>query len=101
MSGLADMDPAGMWEPWTPEKGQRVRVKLSGECRGMYWPLVAGGHEPAMNGKEGRVYATWPDRSGHNYLVILDEPVAVEGFEKPLTHFQLSALEIEPLEGAA
>ena len=30
------------WEPWTPRVGDRVRVRLSGECKGSDWATGCG-----------------------------------------------------------
>lgn len=44
------------FEPWTPEDGQRVRVRLSPECpgaaSGLGWKIS---HTPEINGRVGTV----------------------------------------------
>ena len=34
------MPDTDFWQPWTPQPGQRVRVRLSGECRLHDGPLA-------------------------------------------------------------
>lgn len=98
------------YEPWHPEVGQRVRVRLSGECN---LPTRAGtpsahmqpGHDVKFDGLIGTVTdrslicdddREFLDHYGHLYEVEFDIPVLIGN-----TVFQaedLAAIEIEPID---
>lgn len=102
-----------LWEPWVPEEGQTVRVKLSGEC-----PVhTQCDYEPkpvAIDGRVGYVVADirTPGRleqtaadtvvnyligHGHWWFVRFDEPVGlVDGVLINADEF--CAAELEPVE---
>lgn len=81
---LMDMEPEAVWEPWQPEVGQRVRIRLSGECPIEYRHAEAGydrirkviepvGHNPDESGRVGTVSAVQrEERGGHYYMVDYD-----------------------------
>lgn len=88
-----------VWEPWTPTKGQRVRVLPRPEC---YYCRGDGEKEIGL---EGTVYGIWPpcspddERMGradpgcyaHRFWVKLD--AEVDGCD--ISHF--AAVELEPV----
>lgn len=96
------------WEPWIPEVGQQVRVRLSGECTATYtvdamwygdqvrhepWPI----HDvPAENGMCGQVRAVYPfDVMGsHRFEVVWQQVI---GRQYGSTY---AALELEPDNGS-
>jgi len=76
-----------IWEPVVLEEGQRVRIRLSGECNG---PRVC--HPPKQDGMTGEVTLVpdgrfspqfWKETqaNGHRYVVLFDEP-----YYEPLLH---------------
>ena len=80
------------WEPWTPEIGQRVRIRLSAECPRLraepgHKETRTAWHSHSEDGMTGRVVAPTPgvwmprmDIDGHPYLVDFDpEAVHFEG----------------------
>lgn len=92
------------WEPWQPAIGQRVRVRLSGECpaeRENEMPRHLIGHEPHVNGVTGIV--TEPNEcgcwNGHRFRVSFD--VVQHSRRYPdllfLSGSVYAALELEPL----
>ena len=94
------------FEPWHPEVGQRVRVRLSGECRAPLEPLSGGlrvgatyRHPQEFDGLSGTVIETrdkFYENSGHQYHVQLDTHVWVNGEPFWLDHF--AAIELEPID---
>lgn len=113
---LGDVDAAGLckdcpafYEPWQPKVGDRVRVRLSGECQAVciYYrragaPLhknipdgrigtVVEGH-PMIDANDARLHA----RDGHTYPVEFDDAVlAPYGF---IVGSHFAATELEPLD---
>ncbi len=94
-----------VWAPWQPKVGDRVRVRLSGECRIECLPLspqgMAGllGHPNTVNGQVGTIIAgelAYYVHRGHPYKVQFDDPFQWNGRAWPSTH--LAAVELEPLE---
>jgi hypothetical protein len=48
---------AQCWEPWTPEVGQRVRVRLSGECQ---FAEQNGGAHTVFIASNRTIICAWP-----------------------------------------
>ena len=103
----ATVDLDAPWQPWTPQVGDRVRVRLSGECRRENDPNsplsgagVLEGHTLLRHGMTGTVdrLCRHSDcvRYGHVYTVILDEPIRLGDDEYRADCF--AAAELEPLE---
>ena len=95
------------WQPWRPQFGQRVRLRLSGECERV-WPCCNAedkvvGHPEVVGGATGTVTfcpahincaSKYPD---HPYLVRLDQTVMCpHGQAIVAAHF--AALELDPLD---
>lgn len=91
-----------VYEPWTPEVGQRVRVSISPECQS-HARAMESHYIPVANGRTGTV-VTWGRYDGlqdniearypgHRYMVRLDVPLAPD---RP--RIILAAAELEPLE---
>lgn len=91
---------AQYWEPWTPEVGQRVRVRLSGECQ--FAEQNGGAHtvyiEPfSEDGVIGRaVPAVWPTalEAGHAYFVAFEDG---QGAASSGRGGWYAAMELEPI----
>jgi hypothetical protein len=104
---------AEIWEPWQPEPGRHVRVRLNGECNGAVepyrWAHDDGQHEPAEQGLTGYVVECpngiqCPCRDDpHHYVVWFDEDQTVDLSPWPDglpdgAHY--AAIELESLEAA-
>ena len=107
---------SAIWEPWVPVEGQRVRVRLSGECRATmaYWKttaddpwssdetLKAVGHDPREDGAVGEVSLDdGPDEptntfDAHRFLVYFDQPVCVTEANCAQASVFYAAAELEP-----
>jgi hypothetical protein len=78
-----------VWEPWRPEIGQRVRVRLSEECN-----LI--GHAPAEDGAVGMHIEV--GREGepdcHIYAVRFDPPLTAP--RRTIYATWYAAIELEP-----
>ena len=102
-----------VWEPWVPTRWQRVRVRLSGECRepSLYYlsdedddGIHIEGHDPADDGAVGVVGDNGghvPPRNSfeaHRFLVEFDEPTIphATGYRNWCGYF--AAAELEPIE---
>lgn len=97
------------WEPWLPQVGDRVRVRLSGECRIEH--DGEKGHPAVIDGATGVVTTLhaplclivgtclYADQ-GHGYFVDLDVPVSDLPDEPTnlLVGTHLAAIELEPLD---
>lgn len=112
---------SNIWEPWTPQIGQRVRVRLSAECLSSgvvthapvdnaalraliesggdanQWGVESEetGHPPEIDGVEGTVLAI--DRAiddGHYYRVWFDAPVR----PSECWGLDMAAIELEPVQ---
>jgi hypothetical protein len=89
-----------IWEPWRPEIGQRVRVRISAECR-EDWGRGPEGHPSWADGLTGIVVdkpycvqnANPQALARHPYSVLLDEdgPGGTYGL-------RMAAIELEPIE---
>jgi hypothetical protein len=107
MTTFADVDPNA---PWIPENarpflvGDRVRVRLSPECRGMTVVETRSSrafsgvycHAQDTDGKVGIVNRILPERSPHEHEVVIDG-----GFHYLDLHFQaddFAASELEHLD---
>lgn len=100
------MDKREFWEPWRPEIGQWVRVRLSAECNQSWFvtPIHAYGsnvlqldrHPAALDGATGEVIRVVEDDGGHPYLVEFDEPVRIRLTARVAQSLH-AALELEPL----
>ena len=106
-----------IWEPWVPAVGDRVQVRLNGECRLLFGcalnhndgPLVSLnggpriGHDDIEHGAIGTVLrilgtyfqgrATRIDEHGHRFCVVFDAP------RGPWWGSTYAAVELEPIEG--
>jgi hypothetical protein len=89
--------PAGYWEPWQPRLGDRVRVRLSAECRA---PWADEGHDPRYDGLSGTVaHFPWSsDWPGHPYTVRFDVTLPTENPYEVLVGGYFAAIELEPLD---
>lgn len=94
-----------IWEPWTPQIGQRVRVSLSAECQFRYTTGIT--HHPVMDGaigvvREGVGHRCEGHDAGHAYAVWF-EPVLIEtsseGFPLRWVAHCFAAIELEPVDG--
>lgn len=112
---------SGYWEPWRPEVGQRVRVRLSPECdrRQRHHDTGTGritrgplGHYAVEQGRCGVVVACAPemcgeygrDHAGHDVHVIYDQPFEIEmagGAKAEAIGQAYAVVELEPLEEPA
>lgn len=108
---LSITDPAELakpWAPWTPQVGDRVRVRLSGECQIVYPKAeqLSGeilehglGHSDAENGAVGVVLAPRHELNSatHTIHVGFHEWVpAADGVPMHASYY--AAAELEPLE---
>lgn len=108
MTNFFDQPPDALWQPWQPKPGDRVRVRLSGECRAELPPECAGrlyglvfAHEGIPDGVTGTVVAMEGygpnlahfERIGHTTAVSFDERVRVGGIEWKEVEFAPSELE--------
>lgn len=97
------------YEPWQPTVGQRVRVRLSGECRRKLTDGVGKqigrrfGHHESFDGIGGVVTSplfashSEPNSSqGHPYLVLFESDVTIDGHECVGDYF--AAIELEPID---
>ena len=88
------------WEPWAPAVGDRVRVRLSAECRLTSWL-----HEPELDALAGYVETVWPESvglPGHRFYVRFHPPIYNHrGWEpggSPELHgTTFAAIELEPI----
>jgi hypothetical protein len=91
-----------VYEPWSPKVGDRVRVRLSGECR---WDRDGAAeddpsHDAILDGQLGTVVEidrpAW--HRGHDYFVALDVCPCGEPREEgePCCEW-FAAVELEPL----
>ena len=94
------------WEPWTPKVGDRVRIRLNGECA-QNWPhdyAYGGncpgvrriGHDEREHDRTGTIRITDMPVQSHPYLVKLDAPFIWECWR--MEHVSCAAIELEPLE---
>jgi hypothetical protein len=113
LADVWDREPDTIWEPWRPEVGQRVQIRLSGECQheATSVHLVTGvemgrayGHPADLDGRTGQVGVaptpsdlSWSD--GHVYAVYLDEPLLVADGVR-VVGLALAACELIPLDGS-
>lgn len=93
------------WEPWHPEIGQRVRIRLHGECQLKHLPnAMAPTHNLAHDKTTGTIVPFTPRdnvneaalensrQQGHRFAVLFATPIHgdIGG------HF--AAIELEPIE---
>lgn len=83
-----------VWEPWVPEVGQRVRVRLNGECPcphcGYSHTLANSPDIVTVTGVDGLAICKSCHRvvdNGHRFAVRADDG----------THGMLAAIEMEPV----
>ena len=94
------------WEPWQPEIGQRVRIRLSAECN-VSWcdDRYRDGHPIEADGATGTVVKDRPDPplwgATHPYVVVFDEPIVAplfaDGRESMWHGNYFAAIELEPI----
>jgi hypothetical protein len=92
------------YEPWVPAVGQRVRVRLSGECRTPPHPESAAarvgnvGHAPWTDGITGVVMSDDNPYmgEGHRFLVAWDESYWYA--QQWCTSAAYAAVELVPLD---
>lgn len=107
------MQPQQVYEPWSPRLGDRVTIRLSGECRaledhkGEILPCSGGapiiGHPPQQHGRSGTIRLRCDDfpcphgyaLGGHGYVVVYDVPYATSRIWLG-GHF--AAIELDPLD---
>lgn len=96
---------------WAPNPGDRVRVRISAECRVQSEPEAPAsrdgyqiGHAPWEDGKLGTVVNPpfWWDATpmlaqGHLYMVLWDEPADLGNGERPVNASSYAITELEPL----
>ena|SRR5450755_1968554 len=102
---MTDQDPNA---PWVPENarpflvGDRVRVRLSGECRHPKWKengKVKRGHVAEEDGRVGRIeffFQGVPSDGGHLMFVLYDE--AIRWHEYSVVGTGYAAIELEHLD---
>jgi hypothetical protein len=63
------------WEPWTPEVGQRVRLRMTTECRYCRPDVLTLDGQPGVveDIGHGPAPTTDPDWQSHRYWVRLDD----------------------------
>lgn len=84
------------WEPWQPAVGDRVRVRLSGECGRMESGRYVHTHiMPGADGHSGIVISTNAGGDQHPYHVRFDEPYLAYG--TLVLSNVYAAIELEPL----
>lgn len=102
-----ESDEPTYWEPWKPKVGDRVEVRVSGECGWRGDPGSAAeqrgeGHPAWMDGKTGEVVEIDPTPGaaavGHRYLIDWDVP-HVEGW-RTFVGSAYAAAELLPLAPA-
>jgi hypothetical protein len=86
---------SAVWEPWRPEIGQRVRVRISPECVLVDGDGTVFHHAEWHDGVTGVVYRDdfplgWPNRAGHRFAVKVDQPVG--------GRIAVAAIELEPVD---
>lgn len=111
-----------LWEPWVPEEGQRVRVRISAECqhevnydRGLDGISIGEafvervGHDPAEDDHTGTVIAAdplderyvsdprWRTFEAHRFMVDFDDPVIPAIVDYPQKCQYFAACELVPL----
>lgn len=100
LSGRVGPDEPAAWAPaWSPQIGERVRVRLSPECR--CWQAR---HEwtPGMEGATGVLRSVVvPGHKTHPYVVVFDVPVPV-GLGDRIQHTEawFARIELEPADWA-
>lgn len=102
-----DAAPDGIWEPWAPKVGDRVRVHLSAECQFEYLYGNRTKHFPESDGACGvisEIDGCGPGEhdQGHRYTVRFS-PQAVSLVNEPgwLSSHCFAAIELLPLDGAS
>jgi hypothetical protein len=97
-------------EPWRPKVGDRVRVRLNGECRVTFTAYGANdliprysrhdGHHIAEDGQHGTVQL-WPSPiascASHPYFVRFDSPIPMDDSDGRLHGSIYAACELEAL----
>lgn len=100
------------WQAWSPQVGERVRVRISTECR-WHRDVWRDGIAPeeaeriiaAVNGQIGTVHShdvvnSYPGENDppdtHPIAVLLDEFVAVDGMDGVWAGGWFAAAELEP-----
>jgi hypothetical protein len=93
---MATTDDADLWQPWTPQLAQRVRVRRSAECRSNHHIL-----DGSDDGRVGTVaVADRPLVTDHAYFVWYDRPVPTGIIFPPaITGQYYAASELEPDRG--
>lgn len=104
------------YEPWRPRPGDRVRIRLNGECEHRYkFAGIAGGppvyatgvpHRLELeNGRLGRViesqqWATDEDVHAHVYMVLYDDPIPTPwlSYGQDIAGQAYAAIELEQVE---
>ncbi len=93
----------GYVEPWTPKVGDRVRVRISGECnRPNHWDSWANdlgvktGHLPICHGMTGIVFRIDARDDQHSYAVEFFDPLP---WTEPFAADRFAAIELEPIGG--
>lgn len=100
------------WEPWHPEVGQRVRIRLNGECDIPTWWVkgekvvdFGNGHLDIENNCVGTIIeCPFTERDGycrhvevgHPYAVVIDGGISQSGVRIRGAHY--AALELEPVD---
>ena len=104
-AGAARDGQGAIWEPWTPTIGQRVRIRVSAECRARWNDSPdCIGHPETFDGRtgvfdeddQGQGHLPPPEtQATHPYGVTFDEPVWFDRYWWGGGWF--AAIELEPI----
>ena len=88
------------WEPRTFKVGDRVRIRLSGECRGRFRRIATGEkiqHRRCSDGCVGRVVDVQRHHD-HPYKIRIDPPIYDPDRGTYYNGGPFAAIELEPME---
>ena len=106
----AAMTATAWYEPWSPTVGQRVRIRLSGECQASHTPVSDGTYgvvkavewfrdDPTphpVEDPDGSDYAAALRYRGHWYDVDFEHPVPDAEEGRMIRSDLFAAIELEP-----
>ena len=97
------MNEPEFWEPWHPQVGDRVRVRMRGECQAIPPASSAFGQEEDnhgvvafLDGEMGVVKGFDGPMPGHSYVVLMDARYPLYGRDWGYCDF--AAIELEKIE---